>query len=424
MAAGDGAITLTASQVGRRSAVGLGLFVGSSVAYQGSRLAVSLLGAAILAPATYGVWTVIVALLSYTTHGSLGILSGANRDIPIRLGRGDLAQAATLESAAFGWSALAGGTLALATLGLAVIAGPPWHGVAVPLAVAVLAQQLYLFFQVSLRARLQFDAASVQQAVIAVGLPIVALPLVASLGLWGLVGAQAAAYGGGALLSAVVWRRAVHPSLERAAARDLAVVGLPIMASGLAFAAMTTVDRWALLAFGAAEDVGHYGLAGTIAAAVLFGSTVIAQHFYPRLAYEYGRGVTAAELRRFAGRHSLVAALIVGPVAIALLVLAPAVIPVTFPEYLPSVGALQGLAIAYLLLTLASGFTNLLVVVGRSSWLLAMTTATSVFAGLTAALAVATGTGPTVLAVLMAAWYGAFAIGAVVLAWRATGVGR
>jgi O-antigen/teichoic acid export membrane protein len=146
------------------------------------------------------------------------------------------------------------------------------------LGIALLLQQVYLFHQVSLRARLAFNAASTQQALLAIAFPAIAIPLLLVAQVVGLITAQALAYELGAVLAASLWRRALRPSLDRALARELIVIGFPIMLSGLAFAAATTVDRWVVLAVPGQYALGQYALASTVSSSLMFVTLVMERH--------------------------------------------------------------------------------------------------------------------------------------------------
>jgi lipopolysaccharide exporter len=400
--------------------VEFGLFFLSSSAFQASRLAVNLIAASVLAPDAFGVWSLALVAMTYATYGNLGILSGANREIPLRLGAGSAQAADDIERAAFGWSTLAGVAMAVAATVAGVVVGGERPFLGLVLGIALLLQQVYLFYQVSLRARLAFNAASTQQALLAIAFPAIAIPLLLVAQVVGLITAQALAYGLGAVLAASLWRRALRPSLDRALARELIGIGFPIMLSGLAFAAATTVDRWVVLAVSGQYALGQYALASTVSSSLMFVTLVVAQQFYPRLAVQFGRAGASRSLRRMALSQSLTATAVIAPVAVGLIVLGPLILPTLFPAYVESVGALQVLSLGYLILGMASGFTNLLITVGLAWTLLVLQVATAIIGATLSVLALSAGLGLTGVALGTSVSFAGLLAGAAILAWRAT----
>jgi O-antigen/teichoic acid export membrane protein len=393
----------------------LPFFMLSSGLFQASRLGINLVAAAVLAPTLFGIWNIVVVLQTYTTHGSLGLLSGANRRVPLLLGSGAPEEARLAERTSLGGSLVAGALLAIAAAGIGLLAGGPWRAAGLLIGFGVWAQQLYLCGQVVLRGNLQFDRASAQQLALAAVFPVVGLPGVLVAGINGLIAAQAVAYAVGFVL-VLRWRPDLRPALDRRLAFSLIREGAPIMLSGLAFAIMTSVDRWALVTTGRNHELGQYALASTISASMMFVNLVVAQQLYPKMAHAYGMHGRIDAIRGLARRQGLIAGGLVFLMAIVLIVVAPLVVPRLLPAYASSVGAMQVLAMAYTILALASGFTNLLVTIGRAWLLLILQVATGALGGLLGILALRAGLGLTGLAAAMLV---SFAVLGLTAAWSA-----
>jgi O-antigen/teichoic acid export membrane protein len=138
------------------------------------------------------------------------------------------------------------------------------------------------------------------------------------------------------------------------------------MLAGLGYALLTTLDRWIVaLALGPVE-LGHYTLAALLSSGGLLISSVIAQQFYPRMAMQYGRTGSRRSLFPIALHQCLWIVGAVTPISALVVLLAPVLIPAYLPAYLSSVTAIQILAIGVVPLVAASGFTNLLVTIGRA----------------------------------------------------------
>lgn len=315
----------------------------------------------------------------YTTHANLGVLSAANRDIPILLGAERADDAERVEGLALGGSLVAGVVAAVLAGAAALAAGGGWTAIALPLAAAVLAQQVYLAFQVSLRARLDFFVAGAQQSGLAVAVLLGGTALVLAAGLVGLTWAQALAFAFGVAIVLPV-RRMARARLDPSGLAGLVRIGAPIMLSGLAYVGATTIDRWVVAAAGDADDLGAYALASTLAAGLLFLSLLVAQQAYPRMAMAYGAGASPGAMRRIALLQGGIAAAVVAIPALVLTLGAPLVVPWLLPAYEAAIGPLQVLSLAYLVLAAGSGFSNLLVTVGRA-WSLLLIQLTTMVLG-------------------------------------------
>lgn len=395
-------------------------FLASTSAFQVTRLLVNLVAAAVLLPAAYGTWGLMIVLLTYSQQGSLGIINGANLQIPILLGQGDHRKAAETEEVALA-GAIVTGAIVGACAGCAIFAlDNSWSSLALPLALAIALQQLYLFYQVSLRARLAFNNASVQQLALAALAPALGLPLLIAAGVSGLVLSQAAAFGVGALLVALAWRRNVRPIWRAGRTLELIVAGFPIMLTGLVYGALVSTDRWVILTISGEQSLGHYTLAATFSSGILFVAAVIAQQFYPRMAHELGRAGATRGLRKLGLQQSILAAAVVLPVAGLFIALSPWAIPTFFPKYRDAVAPLQILSIAYLLLTASGGFTNLLVAVGRAWEVLILQVVAVVVDVVLAVILLQSGAGTAGVALAALVGYSLMLLGAWALAWRAT----
>ena len=355
-----------ASAIGRRQVAEFALLAGSTVLFQGSRLGVGFIAAAVLTPAQYGAWGLVLALLSYGVYANLGILSGANREIPRLLGSGAASEAKRVEDAAFGATLVASAFILI--LGLPAVFAIPGRGVDVRvLAVtAVALQQLYLFYQTSLRSRLEFNRASLQQALLAAAFPLASVPILWLIGVAALVVGQGVAFATGAVLVWAAWRRRLRPSFDAAAIRHLVAVGMPIMVAGVVYAILTTADRWLTLWLLGDAALGAYTLATLISSALLLLALVVAQQLYPRMAMRFGANGTAAAVWPMARQQGVLVLALLLPAVVLIVALTPLAITTWLPSYREAIPAVMMLPFGFLILAAGSGFMNLLVTVGRS----------------------------------------------------------
>lgn len=344
-----------------------GAFTAATAVYQACRLSLMIAAAAVLGPATFGVWVLLVVLVQYSGALGLGITNGAGREIPYLRGGGQEHEAHLVESAGWGGAvltALGAGSIAFMSGWVLVTPDVEQRPLVVGLfAVAVALQQPLLFGQAVLRSSFRFGAAAVQLAVMGLVLLVTGAALL-RFGVAGLMAALTASTICGLLVAVRRSGGRGRPIFRRDVIRRLIGIGLPIMVAGLIFALLTTLDRWLVLVFLGIDAVGVYGLAGMAISGLLLVPAVLGQQTYPRLAFAHGAGSPAADLRGMAERQGrLIAAAVVG-LAIPTGLAAAVGVPVFLPAYEEAVPALIAGLAAVVAYGSASGYANLLNTVG------------------------------------------------------------
>ena len=354
------------------------LFLISSLTFQGARFAATLLAAAMLGPADFGQWALVVAVLAYTPYATVGVVNAINREVPIYLGAQRAEQAHRSEEASVGASIVAGVIL---LVGLAIagymLGTPPLFSLAVGVAAGF--QQLAFCYQATLRARIRFREAALVQFAMAGVFLVLAVPGLVWGGLTGLLAAQAASYALATILCALWLRRDLRPTLPLPVLRGQVRSGLPIAIGGLAFAGLTSQDRWVVALTGTPVELGRYGFASTMASGLILIVLIVAQQMYPRMGFAYGRSGRAAATQ-LAGRQSIIAGGTTALAALALVAGTGVLVAFVLAKYGGSITPLVVLSVAAFVLGLASGATNLLLVVDRA-WRLVVVYATGTIVG-------------------------------------------
>jgi O-antigen/teichoic acid export membrane protein len=341
-------------------------FSASLLALQGSRFIVSLLAARDLGAITYGYWNVLALILLYGLYLQLGVLNGMGRDVPYYTGRGEMERIQRIHATS--WSV----ALVSSLIGAgAIMLGSFWFAdlrlVLGLLGLTLIAQMLFQYFQFRLRAELLFTTMSWLQGIAAITLPIWYIML-RPLGLAGFVIAQGLAMGVAVLFAAR--RIGFQPVLriDLPEMRRLVLVGFPIMAAGILFSLLTTVDRWIILGFLGVEQLGYYTLSILCLSLIsLFPQMIIAQ-MYPRLAKYYGETNSIARLRQPLIRQGIYALLITVPVVLITFLALPAITTYLLPQYAAGVDPARLLLIGMLCLPISGAIGNFLNVIGRQWW--------------------------------------------------------
>jgi O-antigen/teichoic acid export membrane protein len=357
------------------AAVDLAALAAGTFSFQGGRLALNLIAAALLGPEAFGTWTLFILLVLYSNFLSLGITNGAGRQVPYLLGAAQAHEAARAEDVTFLCTAISAGMAAAIALAIGpfILESGDATGAMVALfGIAVLLQQFFLLQQVLLRSRFRYRPAALQQVVLGITTIVAGLPLLLKFGLVGLAAGQVVVYVGGLALAGRMLVRQPRPIWDPAIARGLVVVGLPIMLAGLLFVLLTTVDRWLVLTFLGREQLGYYGLVGIAVSGILLLPGIVSQQYYPRMAFAHGAGRGGRELLNLVGQQSRVSVAIVAGGAVLTAAVSVIGIPQFMPAYqqavLPIVVVLFGLVVY----GLGSAYGDLLNVIGAQRRYLAI----------------------------------------------------
>jgi O-antigen/teichoic acid export membrane protein len=345
-------------------------FASSTFFEQGARFLTGLVVAGLLGPETWGYWFLLNLVLSYGSLLHLGVLNGMNREVPAAHGRGEAARAAWLERVALG-ALLA--SIAVSALALSALSTWSRFRASVPLDYGALmlgllaGHQLYTFAVTRGRSRVRFGYVSRLQTVFSLLHTALGIGGAAAWGLKGFIVGQTLAYLGTVAVGGLFGMRLPRPTLAWPEWRRLVGIGLPLMLVGVAHTFFTTVDRWVIAAYLGPEALGHYSLAVMAVSATRLLPQVFAQQTYPRMAAAWSARQDAHELRRLGRRQSLLtyatAALVTVPGAL----IAPWAVRAWLPEYVPGIGALLvSLAVPFAT-GLASGYGNVLNVIGRQA---------------------------------------------------------
>ncbi|MBA2571276.1 MAG: oligosaccharide flippase family protein [Chloroflexi bacterium] len=370
------------------------LSVGTAI-YQGSRLSLGLVAAAVLGPAVFGLWVLLLLVVQFSGFLGFGIANGAGRELPYLRGAAREQDAARTEEAA------TAATLALAGLAAAVgvVAGALILPMTMPdrvMAIALLSlvmflQQLVLWQQVSLRSSFRFGATALQLATTGIVLLIVGL-LVLPMGLTGLLVALLAASVAGlsaARLASPV--RGVRLRWDLDAIRGLVAIGFPILLAGLLFALLTTVDRWLVLGFLGVDAVGVYGIAGMFVSGLLLVPAVLGQQFYPALSFSHGSGRGLPDLMGDAARQGRMTGWIVVALGVPGAIVAIVAIPAFLPAYSEAVAPIAVATVGVVAYAFSSGYGNLLNTIGAHWTYLRLQSAALILDLVAASLALAAG---------------------------------
>lgn len=341
---------------------------------QFSRLAVSLVVARWVGPDSFGVWNALNLILLYGPLVTLGVANGMNRDVPVYRGRRDYETADKIIEVSYGFvlasTAIAG--LGISAIAMTDLVDATYHSSLLVMGFLFFSWGMYQFFQLLLKSSISFRLMSVQQIIFAVLLPAVSLPLAYFLDVPGFILGQAIV----ALIMVIVIARLATYKIPISWDRDLFIslvkVGFPIMAAGLLYRLLTSVDRWVILTFLSVEELGQYTLAILAVSVLGLLPSVIGQQIYPRMAYRYGETHDKKALKPLIVRQSAMAMIVTLPILAIVFITLPYIVDIFLPEYALGVPPARILLLGLAFIPLAGGFANFLNTVNKQVYYLAV----------------------------------------------------
>jgi len=349
-----------------------GLFSASTIVYQLSRLAVSLIVARWTGPEQFGIWNALQLVLLYGVIITLGVPNGMNRDVPFLIGQGDLFAAQRIANLSF-WLVLLLNTAVGLFMSMAgLILNQPLSHVLSAMGILFVTWQVYQYFQLRLKCYMRFRLMSLQQFVFALLLPVFALPLAYEWGVSGFIIGQAIAALWVCLLIVFWDPLKITFYWNWRDFRNLVKSGFPIMVAGLLYGLLVSVDRWVITNFLGMEALGHYTLAILCLGVLSLLPAVVTQQMYPRMAFLFGQTRNKRALLPLITRQSLMGTAVTIPILVVVYVVLPFLVDWYMPAYRPGIEPARILLVGLGFIPLAGGVGNFLNTVGKQGYYLAV----------------------------------------------------
>lgn len=240
------------------------------------------------------------------------------------------------------------------------------------MALLLFCTQIYSYLQVYLKSDGRFNQMSYQQFAFAGILPAIAVPLVLLYELPGFILGQSIAILAVSFFLVKIIPFDFKPKFDVQEAIRLIKVGFPMVATGLLYGFLTTVDRWVIVSFLGVEQLGYYSLAIMTIGFLTLVPMVVAQQIYPRMAETFGRTSSYTALKKWILRQAIIGVGITVPLAVGIYFIFPLVVQRFLSAYVPGIAAMEIILLGLLFLPLAWGFGNFLNTVDKQSYVMAV----------------------------------------------------
>ena len=335
------------------------------------RFVVALIAAKKLGPATWGIWQLLYLILAYSSFIHLGVINGMNREIPVLNGRGDQQSASLIRAVSLGFvlasSMLAGLAIFIFALSIDTMTA------AVPLRWMPMLLIMYLlhrYLEVYLRSDKLFGHVSLQQLLLAVAFPVIAVPLLSVHELSGYIVGQTIAIGLTCLFIIKISPVCLKLRFRLTETIRLLKIGFPIMTAGILYTLMMTVDRVIISTLLTMQQLGYYSLSILVMASLSLIPLVVGQQIFPRMAEAWGRTSKSKELIPWIRRQVFMSISLTAPMVLAAYIILPPIVKHFLVEYTSGITAMKITLVTPLFLGMTSAFGNFLNTVDKQSYLL------------------------------------------------------
>lgn len=333
------------------------VYLAGSAVERGARVAALALVAKGAPPETAGMWTLLMAMLTYALFLPLGLLNGLKRDLPISIVVSPKSVPKNLTSALAGSIGATGIGVCLA-IPLIDSLGLTWRTQAL-LVGAAMVQAAYAWTISALQGTGRFGLLGVQQAIVGC---VMMSTLWLAVPRWGLDGAVAGfglSLAVGAVLGAWAFRKQLSTThFQATAVARLTRTGMWMLTAGVLYAVLTTMDRWLLRRLGSESELGYYSLAVTALGVCSLWRSTISEQLYPRMLRAYAETRSALHIFNLAVRQSGITGILTVPIAVAISTAAHYLVPRFVPMYSAGLAALDSAMVSAVALSFSAGFGN------------------------------------------------------------------
>lgn len=324
--------------------------------------------AAALGPSSYGVWTALSYIVSYSPYSNLGMFTGMFREAAFSHGRGDSDRVDRVRDTAFSF----GMTMAfLVSVGLVLIAlfatqlSTTVRIGLLSMALATLFDRYFWFFLIAFRLEKRNTEVSLATGLAALVYTVLALSLISKLGIYALLISLPLSTIPASIFLRHRAEKRFHLRLDHKVLRAIVRVGLPLDMIGLLETLGQTAGGLIALLFLDPRDVGFYGISLVAVTFLVQVPTAISWTTNPYLLERYGETGNVHSVHSHSIGLTKIVALVM-PFLIGLAILGlPLVLHHALPRFLPGLDMMRIMLCASFFFSINFVAANFLVALER-----------------------------------------------------------
>ncbi len=321
----------------------------------------------LLGPNLFGLYSVLIIVENYGIHSHLGAMSGAEKDLPYLIGKKDLSKLENAKNTAFSFVGFAASILiflVFISTFLFKFSELFKYGLRI-ICLAIFFRQIASVFIVVLRSYKEF--------VLIAKLTLVS-SLVGLIATWCLtyflsIKGSLISLSAGSISTIIFIFAKTHYrfkfSLNYREIRRLIKIGFPLLILGLMYLTITSIDRIMIYGFIGPTSVGYYSIAVMAFNFAFFLPTQVGIVMFPRFLQKYGETGNVKSLETYLSEPTQIMAYTMPIFIGSLFILAPGLIKLLLPAYVPGIKAMLLLLVGLFFHSLSRMSSHLLITLNK-----------------------------------------------------------
>ncbi len=326
-----------------------------------------------LGPEEYGLWIIVLLVLSYGDQIHLGLRHAGDREIPFFRGQGKTAEGQRVIETLYSAILILSIASVIILLTYTLVAGTmnPLLRTGIQIAsIIVVSDQINKFYLMVIRARKEFILSSKVETIFELVRTVLVCILVIRIGYYGIIFAFVFASIMNVFYFIFRYDRTIVPKFDYALLRRELSIGIPLFFSGLLYLLTISLDRVIGASILSKEDLGIYGFAALTALLPVTSSQAIGLVFYPEMSEKIGETSETSSIFPYFAKVTLSVAY-VAPLLVASIVgISELLIITILPAFGESVRLIYLLANGIFFLTIAPIPLLVLMASGRPKYFL------------------------------------------------------
>ena len=326
-----------------------------------------------LGPAQTGIWTTLQILVDYSKYSTLGTMDAVSREIPYRIGKGELDAAENIKNLAATFVLIGSFVIAAALFAFALITrgrfrpeityGLMW------ISVLIILQRLNNLLIALLRSFKRFEVEARLMIVSALVNAFLVAGFAYYFKIYGFIWAMILSF-----LFNIVFVLSQYPfrfrwALDAAALKPLVSFGFPLMILGVGMTLFRSIDKIIIAKFLGFEQLGYYSIALMAVSYISNFPISIGIVLLPHFQERHGRSDNPRDMESYLLKSARAMALSLPILLAAVWLLAPYGIEVFLKKFMPGILSMKILALGMFFLALSQIFYDALLNIKKHFWI-------------------------------------------------------
>ncbi len=329
--------------------------------------------ARVLGPASFGVYSALMLIVTYSQYSHLGLLPAMTKKVPFYRGKKEYDKARETENIAFSGAMiiiiLISLTLIIASFFIKNLDEHTINGMRI-VAMIIVLQQIFFFYQNHLRVEKKFLMIGKTLLVYSIAYFIFIIILIIRFRLEGIFFALLIAY---CIVLFYIFKKEKFKfkiTIMPKKIVQLMRFGFPLLTIGIMSIFLISIDKLMIIKFMDKIQLGYYSIATLIAGIILFIPKSISSVIFPHLLERYGEKEDKAHIKNYLFQPTLIISYLMPVVAGLIFITAPVAIYYILPKYIQGITAVKILVCAVFFMSIVSTSNHFLVTINKERKLL------------------------------------------------------